>query len=134
MEALDQGSAAGIVVGIEGAMRLPAPGQESLQPQHVAIVGWSDNDRTACTAFQQADTAQDQRPHDALTEVSLLHHQVAQPLRGDHQRLNRLNCLGIHKRRAGGKLGQFASKVARTVDDDSLAPVEPAVVRNFHLA
>ena len=56
-------------------MRLAVAGQKTLQAQHVAIVRVADDDRPARAALQQTDTAQDQRPHDALAETGLLHHQ-----------------------------------------------------------
>ena len=55
-------------------------GEETLQPQHVGIVGAADDHRPAGAGLQQADAAQDQRAHDALAELGLLHQQVAQPI------------------------------------------------------
>ena len=93
----------------------------------------ANDDRSAGAAFEQADTAQDQRPHDPLAEIGLLHHQIAQPLRGDDERLHRLDRLRVDQRGAGRKLRQFADEAARLVGNDYLAPAE-ATLRNVHLA
>ena len=115
-------------------MRLAVAGEEALQPQHVGAAGVSDDDRAARAALQQPDAAQDQRAHDALAELGLLHHQVAQPLRADDQRLDRLERLGIDQRGAGRELRQLADELARPVRDDGLAPAEPAILGDLDLA
>ena len=92
-------------------MRLAVAGEKPLQAQHVGMAGAADDDRPAGAAFQQPDAAQDQRPHDALAEIGLLHHQVAQPVRGNDEAFDRLEGLGIDQRRAGGKLRQLAHEL-----------------------
>lgn len=134
METLGQRPGAGIGVGIERAVRQAAAGEEALQPQHVAIAGRADDDRSADAAFQEADAAQDQRPHDPLAEVGLLHHQVAQPLRGDDEGFDRLGGFSIDQRRPARKLRQLADEVAGAVGDDRLARPEPAGLRDLDLA
>lgn len=122
MKMPDQRFRAWIAVGIERPVRLAAAAQKPLQPQRVAIAGRADDDRPARAAFQQTDAAQDQRPHDPLAEACLLHHQVAQPLRGNDEGLDRLFGLGIDQRRTAGKLRKLADEIARTMGDDGLAP------------
>ena len=94
----------------------------------------SDDDRPAGGAFQQADAAQDQGAHDALAEICLLHHEVAQSLGGNDQRLDRLARLDVDKRGPGGKLREFAGKLARPVGDDRLRSAEPAALDGVELA
>jgi hypothetical protein len=115
-------------------MRLPVASEKPLQAQYVRLIGPSDDDRPACAAFQQAHAAQDQRPHDALAKVGLLHHQIAQSVRANDECLNRLGGLGVHQRRTGGELCKFARELSRLVRDDDFAPAESATLADFHLA
>lgn len=134
MKPLDQRFRARIGVGIESAMGKSAAPQKALQPQHVAIAGRADDDRPAGAAFEQADAAQDQRPHDALAEIGLLHHQIAQAPRGDDDRLDRLDRLGIDQRRPVRQLRQLADEIAGAVADNSLTPAKPARLGDVDLA
>ena len=54
------------------------------------MIGVSNDDRPAFAAFQQAHAAQDQRPHDAFAKFGLLHHQIAQSVRANDERFDRL--------------------------------------------
>ena len=56
-EFLDENLAAGIGLGIEPLMRVTVAGEEVLEPQHIAVVGPADDDRTARTGFQEAHAA-----------------------------------------------------------------------------
>ena len=85
MEAFDQGPRVGIGFGIEALIADGRCGEETPQPQHVAVVGAADDDRAAGPRLQQADAAQDQRAHDALAELGLRDQQRAQPFRRDDQ-------------------------------------------------
>jgi len=134
VKALDQGLGAGIAIGIEHAMRLTVTGEKSLQAQDVGMIGASDDGRPARAGFQQADAAQDQRPHDVLAELGLPHQDIAQPVGGNDERLDRLHGHGIHQRGTGGELCQLASELSRPVRHDGFAPVEPAALRHLHLA
>ncbi len=131
VETLDQRPGARVGSGIEHAVGLAAAG---LQPQYVGIVDGPDDDRSARGAFQQPDTAQDQRPHDAFAEIGFLYHQVAQSLRRDDERLHRLSGLRVDQRGAGRQLRQFADETARTMGDDRFAPAEPAILGDVHSA
>jgi hypothetical protein len=128
MKALDQRFRARVAVTIEHTMRLPVSSEKSLQAQYIRLIGPSDDDRPACAAFQQAHAAQDQRPHDALAKVGLLHHQIAQSVRANDECLNRLDGLGVHERRTGGELCKFARELSRLVRDDDFAPLESAAL------
>src|SRR3954469_10069219 len=111
-------------------MRLTVATQKVLQAQHVRIIDRSDNDRAARSAFEQADTAQNQGAHDALAEVCLLHHQVAQSIGGNDQRVDRLARLNVNKGGASRKLREFARELSRTMGDDRLRPVEPTALND----
>ena len=80
MKAVDQGLRLRIDRGIELLKGMAVARQEALEPQHVGIVGAADDDRAAGPGFDQADPAQDQRPHDALAELGLADKQRPQPL------------------------------------------------------
>ena len=123
---LDQGSGAGIRVGIQYAVRMAAAGEEALQAQHVDAVLAADDDRSARAAFQKSHAAQDERAHDALAEGCLLDHQVSQSPRGNDERLDRLDGLGGHERGRFGELRQFADETAWAMDDDRLVPIAAA--------
>ena len=69
-------------------MRMAVAREETLQAQHVAMFGVTDDDRAADAAFEQPHTAQDQRPHDAFAEIGLFDHQIAQPPRRHDQRFD----------------------------------------------
>ena len=66
--------------------------------------------------------------------LGLLHQQIAQPLRREDESFDRLDGLGIHQRRAGGELRQFAQEIARPVGDDRFALVRSATLGDFYLA
>ena len=131
VKAFDQRLGACIAVGIEHAVRLAVAGEETLQSQHVGAAAMPDDDRAGRPALQQPDAAQDQRPHDALAELGLLHHQVAQPLRANHQRLDRLDRVGVDQGWSGRQLRQLADKLAGPVRDDELTPAKP-ILRYLH--
>jgi hypothetical protein len=59
--------------GIELKLRMAISAQETLQPQHVAVVGAADNHRAACAGLQEADTPQNERAHDPLAQLRLGH-------------------------------------------------------------
>ena len=122
------------VSGIDHAVGLAVAAQELLQPENKRVAGMPDDDRPDRTAFQQSDTAQDQRAHDALAKVGLLHHQVAEPPRTDDQRLDRLKGIRLDERRPVGKLRQLAQELSGAVSDDRFAALQIAAARHLDLA
>ena len=64
--------------------------EKTLKPQHIAVLGAADDDRSACSRLQDGDAAQDQRAHDALAKLGFRNHQRPQPLRRNDERLDRL--------------------------------------------
>ena len=89
MKALDQGLRAGIGLWVEALMRMAVAGQKAFETQNIAIIGAADDDRAAGAGLEQANPAQDQGAHDALAELGLFDHQIAQPARRDDDRLDR---------------------------------------------
>jgi hypothetical protein len=51
--------------------------EKTFKPQHVAILGPAENDRSAYSGFQDSHAAQDQGAHDALAKLSFRDHQCA---------------------------------------------------------
>ena len=133
-EALDQRPRAGVAVGIERLVRLTVARQESRQPEHAGVAGGADDQRARETALQQTDAAQDERAHDALAELGLHDENVAQALRRDHDRLDRLHRMRVHQRRPAGELVQLAHERPGTVRDDRLLVAEHAALRDRNLA
>ena len=95
--------------------------KKALEPQHVAVVGTADDDRSADAGLEQADAAQDQRPHDPLAEIRFRDQQRPEPVRRDEQGLHRPSRIGVHQGRPARQLRQFAHERARVVGDDQLA-------------
>ena len=62
-------------------MRLAVAGEETLQPGDIRAVGSTHDQRPADAALDQADAAEDQRPHDALAKVGLGDQKPAQAFR-----------------------------------------------------
>ena len=110
--------AAGIGLGIEPLMRVTVAGEEVLEPQHIAVVGPADDDRTARTGFQEAHAAQDQRAHDALAELGLGDEQRAQLRRRDDDDVDRLARDGVDQGRTAAKLRQLTHETAGLVGHD----------------
>ena len=97
-------------------MRVAA--EKILQPKHIAVIGAADDDWSAGSGFEQADTAQYQSPHDPLTELRLGNHQRPQPFRWNDQRLDRLAGVGIDQCRPAGQLCEFAQKRTGALGDN----------------
>ena len=101
-EAVDQGLRAGIGLWVEPLVWMPVAGEEPFEAQNITIIGAADDDRAAGAERQQADAAQDQGAHDALAELRLFHHQIAQPPRRNDDRLCRFRGNGVDQGRAVG--------------------------------
>src|SRR5262249_26053741 len=73
---------------------------------------------SAAAGLEQADTPQDQRPHDPLAELGLLDQEIAEPTRRDDDR----GAVGagdaVHECGPPGELRELAHERARAVDDD----------------
>jgi hypothetical protein len=69
MEALDQRSRLGISVGVEPLTRMAVAAEEAFEPEHVGVVGAADDHRSARPQLEQADPAQNEGAHDALTQL-----------------------------------------------------------------
>ena len=102
-------------------MRMTVTGEEVLQPQHVAVVGPADNDRTARAGFQQAHAAQDQRAHDALAKLGLGNEQGAQLRRRNDDDPDRFGCDGVDEGRTTAKLRQLAHEASGLMGHDQRA-------------
>ena len=83
-------------------MRMPVAGQEPIEAQNIAIIGAADDYRAACADIEQANPAQDQGAHDALAEFCFFDHQIAQPMRRNDDRLDRLRGNGVDQGRPVG--------------------------------
>ena len=127
LKPFDQRLPARIGGRVEPLVRVAVAGEEPFEPQHVAIVGAADNDRAARADLKQADTAQDQRPHDALAELRFRDQQVAQPARRDDKRLDGLFRHGVNQRRPARELRQLAHERARIVRHERVGMTQPAL-------
>ena len=102
MKALDQGLRTRIGLWVEPLMRMPVAGQKAFEAQNIGVVGAADDYRAAGTGIEQGNPAQDQGAHDALAELGLFDHQIAQPARRDDERLDSFRGNGVDQRRAAG--------------------------------
>ena len=99
-------------------MRLAVARQEVLQPRRVAEGGRADQHRPADAALDQADPAQDQRPHDALAKFGFRDQQRAQLLRRNQKRFDIALGMAVDQRDAAGKLADLGQKLSRALVDD----------------
>ncbi len=95
--------------------------EKALEPEHIAVVGTADDDRSADTGLEQADATQDQRPHDPLAKIRFRDQQCPEPVRRDEQGLHGRSRIGVHQGRPSRQLCQFTHERARMVGDDQLA-------------
>ncbi len=123
VEAFEQHARVGVGVRVELMVRMSAPAEEVLEPQHVAVIGAADDDRPG-PGLDQTDAAEDQRAHDLLAEFRLRHQQRAELLRRNDERLDRSLGVGVDQGRAAGELGHLAHERAGAVGDDRVATIE----------
>ena len=102
LKALDQRSRTWIGLWIEPLVRMPVAGEEPFEAKNIAVIGAADDHRPAGTPLEQADTAQDQGAHDALAQLGLFDHQIAQPLRRNDERVYRFRGKGVDQGRSVG--------------------------------
>jgi hypothetical protein len=93
-----------------------------------------DDQRARDAALEQTHAAQDQRAHDALTELGFRDQHVAQPSATHDQRLDRLHARARRRATADRELVQLADEVARAVRDDRLLATERVVLRDRDFA
>ena len=134
MEAVDQRLRARIGFWVEPLVRMPVAREKAFEAQNIAVVGAADDHRSAGTGVEKINTAQDQGAHDALAQLGLFHHQVAQPARRDDERLDRFLGVGIDQRGAAGQLRKLAHERARTVRHDKLGISQPSVLHDIDAA
>jgi hypothetical protein len=108
--------------------------EKTFQPEHIAALCVTDDDRSAGPGLKKADAAQDQRAHDPFAEISLRNKQCAQPVGLDDQRLHGLLGYGVNKRRPSGHLRQFAHELAGPMRDDQIAATGLVTLRNVNAA
>jgi len=72
-----------IVGGIEHPMRAGVASEKPLHAYQVGTHGRADQDGTPGAGLDQADAAQDERPHDPLAEFGLSDQHGPQPIGGD---------------------------------------------------
>ena len=101
-KALDQGMRARISERVEPLMRMPVAGEEPFEAQNIAVIGAADDYWATGAGIEEADPVQDQGAHDALAEFCFFDHQIAQPMRRNDDRLDRLRGNGVDQGRAVG--------------------------------
>jgi len=88
----------------------------------------------ADAGLEEANATQDERSHDALSEVRLRDEDVAQPVRRNDDRLDRLRGARVHQRRAARQLRELAHERAGRMGDDGLAVSQHVVLAHRDLA
>jgi hypothetical protein len=110
---------------------MTAAGQEAAQPQHVTMVGRSDDHRPAGAQLQQPHAAQDQGAHDPLPEFRLGDRHGSQLLRRNDQRLHRLDGRRVRQGGPARQLGELAHERPGPVRGDQL-PLSVVVLGDLH--
>ena len=108
--------------------------QKAFKSQNIAAIRPPDDDRAAAARFQQSYTAQYKGAHNAFAQVGILHQQIPQPARSNHQRFDRLQRVSIHQRWAVGQLREFTHEMARSMGRDMLAAAALIVLGNLDTA
>ena len=98
-------------------MRLAVPRQEILEPQEIAVVGRTDQDRAAGVRRDQGDAAQDQRAHDALAELGLGDQHGAELVGRDEDHLDLAFGMAVDQRRLAGQLADLGEELAGALVD-----------------
>ena len=123
-----------IDLGIEHVMRLAVATEKGLQADDVVRCRRADQDRAAGAGLDQADAAQDQRPHDALAELRLGHQQPAQGLGLDHERLDIAFGVAVDQGRASGQRPDLGQELPGTLIDDRRDVAEAVALGDGHMA
>ena len=134
MKTLDQHLCLCVGVGIQQLMRMSVTAKKALEPQHVAVVDVTENDGAARPALQYGGPTQDQRPHDALAEVSFGNDQRPQAIGGDDESLDRLLRHSVRQRGPARQLRHLADEVAWPNSDDRLVHIQLIVLGNNNTA
>ncbi len=78
LEAVEEPAGVRIDLGVEQAVRVAVAGKEALKAQGVAAVPGPDQHDATPRVPDEADAAQDERPHDDLADVRLAAHQATE--------------------------------------------------------
>ena len=108
--------------------------EETLKPQHIAILGAADDYRPAGAGLQQADAAQDQRAHDPFAELRFRDQQRTQPIGRNDQGLHCCLRGSVHERRPARELGKFAHELPWRVRDNQFAAAGFMTLRDVDMA
>ena len=128
----DQFGAVGVGGGIDGGVGMAVAGQETLQAQHVGVIGRAHQHRAAAGAFDQRDAAQDEGAHDALADFGLADQQGAQWFRRQQQGLHIGDCHAVHERGPAGQLRGLAQEFAGAMGDDGHRLAARVVAGDIH--
>src|SRR5712691_10692615 len=115
-------------------MRKTVTGEKSLQSNDAARIGWPNQHRAADAALNQADTAQDERAHDALTKIGFGDQQRAQSLRRNQKRLDVALGMAIDQRDAARELADFGKKLTGSLIDDRRDVTKPIALGDRDMA
>jgi hypothetical protein len=92
--------------------------KKTLEPKDIPVLGAPDDYRPTCTDFEQADSAQNQSPHDAFTDLGLCNEQSPQSLGWYHERFDWLLSVCVDECGPTGQLGKFAQEPAGPMSND----------------
>ena len=81
--------------------------EKTFEPQHVAALRVSDDDRPAGPLLDHADAPHDQRVHDPLAEFRFGYQQRPQPIGRDGQGFHRPLRVGVQQHRPADELSHF---------------------------
>ena len=93
--------------------------EEAFEPQQIVKARRRDDHGTGA-GFDQADPAQDQRPHDALAEIGFRDHQPTKPFGRNQQGRHGADRAHIDESRAAGELADLAHEMACTLAHDQM--------------
>ena len=125
---------AGVGVRAQHLVRVTAPPEKLRQTKRVGMLGATEEHWPADAGLEEAHATQDERSHDALSEVRLRDEDVAQPVRRNDDRLDRLRRARVHQRGATRQLRELAHERAGRMGDDGLAVPQHVVLTHRDLA
>ena len=135
MEAVEQGPGAAVGLGVERDVGWPFRARNPASREHPAVVGVPDDDGSGAGAFEEADAAEDQRPHDPLAELGLRDQHVAEAIgRNDACVSSAVTARASTSDGRPGELRQLAHEPPGTVGDDRAIVSEHVVLGDRELA
>ncbi len=134
LKTLDERPRLGIGLRVERLARVAVAAQEAFQPQHIAVVGASDDHRPADARLEQADPAQDQRAHDPLAKFGFGDQQGTKPVRRNDQRFHCVLRMRVDQRGPARQLRELAHECAGAVRHDEVARVGVVAPDDLDLA